>query len=283
MKTCSKCKIDQPVEAFPKSGGRGGLSAWCRGCHHSRYKEKKASSNAEAMSKATTDPISDIEREMKAKGISIRALADAVGVHEVNARLWFTREKAPRQGVLRRMYEAVSLALPLALKPGDGGRMPLAVKKCDACGADFPVYKAGVRFCSRECSGLDLSSRQLGAANAAWKGGVHATRPSGGGYIKQMSKGHPFADAGGYVMQHRLVMEAKLGRKLEAHERVHHKNGKRDDNRPENLELWTGVGTSKKDPHGIRMVDKVIDMIDSLSAEELQRIAEHIASKGQKA
>ena len=31
------------------------------------------------------------------------------------------------------------------------------------------------------------------------------------------------------------------------------------------------------------MVDKVIDMIDSLTAEELQRIAEHIASKGQKA
>ena len=84
-------------------------------------------------------------------------------------------------------------------------------------------------------------------------------------------------------MEHREVMEVKLGRKLEPHERVHHKNGKRDDNRPENLELWTGVGTSKKDPHGIRMVDKVIDMIDSLTAEELQRIVEHIASKGQKA
>ena len=84
-------------------------------------------------------------------------------------------------------------------------------------------------------------------------------------------------------MQHRLVMEEKLGRKLEPHERVHHKNGKRDDNRPENLELWTGVGASKKDPHGIRMVDKVIDMIDSLTAEELLQVAGHIASKGMKA
>ena len=85
------------------------------------------------------------------------------------------------------------------------------------------------------------------------------------------------------VLEHREVMAVQLGRPLKPSERVHHKNGKRDDNRPENLELWTGVGTSKKDPHGIRMVDKVIDMIDSLSAEELQRIAEHIASKGQKA
>lgn len=41
------------------------------------------------------------------------------------------------------------------------------------------------------------------------------------------------------VAEHRLVMEGIIGRSLTRNETVHHRNGKRADNRPENLELWS--------------------------------------------
>lgn len=72
------------------------------------------------------------------------------------------------------------------------------------------------------------------------------------GYVMIYAPAHPRAQKRPYVFEHILVMEDMLGRHLEPFENVHHRNGVRDDNRSENLELWT-----RPQPNGIRARDAV--------------------------
>lgn len=72
------------------------------------------------------------------------------------------------------------------------------------------------------------------------------------GYIIMHWPEHPNARKDGKVSEHTVVMVEFLGRPLERFENVHHRNGIRDDNRLENLELWTKV-----QPPGRRVRDAI--------------------------
>ena len=76
----------------------------------------------------------------------------------------------------------------------------------------------------------------IGKRSMNWKGGKIKDKF---GYIQIWMPKHPNAKLAGYIHEHRFIMSEHLGRSLGSHESVHHKNGIKDDNRIENLELMT--------------------------------------------
>jgi hypothetical protein len=125
---------------------------------------------------------------------------------------------------------------------------------CVICGRGFYAQPSIHReTCSMECRtenyrrrGLLLTGAKPGPANSRWAGGRWR---QGQGYVLVLAPEHPHADRHGYVREHRLVMERVLGRYLTPGEVVHHRNHVRDDNRPENLELFASNGEHKHTEH----------------------------------
>ncbi len=150
----------------------------------------------------------------------------------------------------------------------------IQTKQCFTCGKTISkipkqTYKEwnNQKYCSRKCTYKGLSIRYKKNPNSGcfkkgcktwnkgkenywcqkekhwnWNKGSSKIRR----YIEIHLPNHPYSNKWGYIAEHRLVMEKKLGRYLLPQEVVHHINRQKKDNRIENLMLFATNGKHTK-------------------------------------
>jgi HNH endonuclease len=128
--------------------------------------------------------------------------------------------------------------------------------RCD-CGtekvlAGQALREGGTRSCG--CIVDEQRRARRGPLNGRWKHGM-----GNDGYVRLSNVEYPGATFPNAPLEHTVVMARHLGRPLRDGETVHHKNGIRNDNRIENLELW-----SHRQPKGQRVEDKLAWCVDFL-------------------
>jgi hypothetical protein len=125
--------------------------------------------------------------------------------------------------------------------------------KCARCGAGIKTTAKRLaakrdRYC-KECW-YKVFTPQCGPDRWNWNGGRTTTVV---GYVRVRRPDHPRADSNGYVAEHVLVAEKKIGRLMKDDENVHHLNEKKGDNREENLRVMRrGDHTRLHAPHDYR-------------------------------
>jgi hypothetical protein len=139
---------------------------------------------------------------------------------------------------------------------------------CPTCNKEFKatpsnIKRNGDKFCSPECYHVSRIGKVGGMAGKKHsestkkkmrearerRGYVYKTCITRDGYKMIRVPNHPYRTKQGYVKEHKLVMEKIIGRYILPQEIVHHINGIKDDNRPENLKLFANSSEHHKYTH----------------------------------
>lgn len=138
---------------------------------------------------------------------------------------------------------------------------------CTTAKCTFNTRAKNGKYCSvcirkiERWGGVDAAPKSGNPGKARKQKYTDGKNRNAAGYIRVKPEGYKY-----WELEHRYIMEQHLGRKLIKGENVHHKNGIKDDNRIENLELWI-----RYQPTGIRIKDAVA------YAKEILAKYEHLA------
>ena len=154
--------------------------------------------------------------------------------------------------------------------------------QCDGCKKLRPSVDCSVEGCCKPaksrgwCFAHYAYWRKHGHPGSVGDGRRRKEGPNGSskssageGYVRLWFADPDLPGRGRHVLEHRYVMERVLGRPLEKHENVHHLNGIRSDNRPENLEIW--VEPQPKGQRPSDLADWVVDHYPELVEAALAR------------
>jgi len=116
------------------------------------------------------------------------------------------------------------------------------LKVCDFCRKEFMAWKNNAKFCSKKCSSIS-QRKYLNIPDCLENADRKLDKNIG--YVRVYCPMHKKANTWGYVYEHVVIAEQKLERELHSNEVVHHKDGLRWNNNPENLEVMDRIEHSK--------------------------------------